>query len=320
MKVVQFGGALGNSIFPFFLFHFLKKHSNDEVYMFDQYGSDYMGGVNYLLFEKVFGIRLPYLTDLFSESAAKELLRLNQMEKKIPIVLQLQKLGVVGFEVCAEFSRYKGLYNGFAVSSDYTEVKYRLPIGSYEKWISEIEGNVFYSGQWFNPRYFAQVKDEVLRELAFKPAADDFNRRMEAEIRNSNSVSVHFRQGDYIKSGYALPPSYYRYATDEIRKSVDSPAWFVFSNSLDDVAQHLADYGFHPRDRIILVDGNAGAPIVNLLGQASAFGPNDCKDFYLMTQCKHMVLSNSSFSYGAALLNRSHEKIVIVPNRFMEVL
>ncbi len=43
-------------------------------------------------------------------------------------------------------------------------------------------------------------------------------------------------------------------------------------------------------------------------------GADSYKDMYLMTQCKHKIISNSTFSWWGAWLNGNAGKQVICPN------
>ena len=76
---------------------------------------------------------------------------------------------------------------------------------------------------------------------------------------------------------------------------VNNPQFYFFSDDL----QWCIDK-FNTQDNYHFVDINTGK--------------DSWQDMYLMSQCKHNIIANSSFSWWGAWLNDNGEKIVIAPN------
>ena len=167
--------------------------------------------------------------------------------------------------------------------------------------IQDIPENVYYHGYWVNKEWFIGEGgyEEIFRkELQFPPMEDDRNRRWQEDIVTGNSVSIHIRRGDYVSLGYAFDIQIYHELIDRYIKDCSND-WtlYVFS---DDIAwcrtnsEALWVKPF-PQDSFLWREIHK----VIILGIYS-----------LMSQCKGMIISNSSFCYLAALLN-TNKKCVL---------
>ena len=164
---------------------------------------------------------------------------------------------------------------------------------------------VYSTGYWQSERYFADIEDTLRRELRFRVSHSSGSRELAAEIQEVEAVSVHARTFSAVPEASIrtiwntpLPPTYYSRAIHKMVAHLHQPVFYCFSDDLDWARGRL------PSDvPMNYVDVNAGR------GYDGAVD-----DLWLMSRCKHHVLSNSTFSWWGAWLGRTVDGIVIVPS------
>jgi hypothetical protein len=111
-------------------------------------------------------------------------------------------------------------------------------------------------------------------------------------IRNGNSIAVHVRRGDYVSLGKEVSIGVYRSCVEEcLDNSLGHCTLYVFSDDIGWCRKHQEELGFDKFAKTVYVEGNDN-------------GKNYI-DLQLMSNCKGMIISNSSFSYLSAILNTS---------------
>ena len=156
---------------------------------------------------------------------------------------------------------------------------------------------------WTNYLFFDQIKEELISSFTFPNDINSINKRLRFEIKNSNSVSLHVRRGDYVTSlqwrpilGDICDLEYYIKALSIIEKNVVDPKYFVFSD----------DIGW--------VKGNLN--LKNATYISHNLGNNSFRDIELMSLCKHNIMANSTFSLIASWLNQNKNSTIICPSKW----
>ena len=153
-------------------------------------------------------------------------------------------------------------------------------------------------------KYFEGIENDIKKDFRFKNQLDNKNLEILNEIENSNSISIHIRRGDYMSPenynmyGCIATPTYYKKAIKVIEEKVENPTFFVFSNDMDWVKKNI-----QINSRVFYIDINSGN--------------GSYKDMQLMSNCKHNIIANSSFSWWGAWLNENKNKIVIAPKKWI---
>ena len=153
-------------------------------------------------------------------------------------------------------------------------------------------------GYWQDERYFKGIESKVRTTFQFR-GIDEFNMAIAHEMKSKDSISFHVRRGDYAAFGMNLiGDDYYQKAIKYIKRMIETPFFYIFSDDVS-VAKNLADkMGISYK----LISHN--------------MGDESYKDMFLMSQCKHNILANSSFSWWGAWLNGNDKKIVIAPKEW----
>lgn len=238
---------------------------------------------------------------------------LSGYENQIGVTPRQYELSI--FKIKEDFSNYKENKNikGKEFKGLFKKVLNKLHIklgGSgyiiekhynFDKDVLNLGDNVYLEGYWQTEKYFLDIANIIRSEFSLKDEFDHLNQEMLDKIDGYNSVSVHIRRGDYISNQNAnsyhgiCSLDYYRKAISLIASKSSNPVFFVFSDDLEWCKENLKIEW-----PIIFVDGN-----------------KNYEDLMMMSQCKHNIIANSSFSWWGAWLNANSDKIVVAPQQWV---
>jgi hypothetical protein len=164
----------------------------------------------------------------------------------------------------------------------------------------ELQKDYYFLGFWQNPKYFIGYEDKI-RGLFQPKDKSVLESKIALEISNStkDTVSLHFRRGDYLTSGFIEPASmdYYTKAIEFVSSKVINPFFYIFTDEPEWVQNNFViKYPFK------VITGNNGQ--------------NAYIDILLMSKCKSHIIANSSFSWWGAWLDSNPNKIVIAPKKW----
>lgn len=179
----------------------------------------------------------------------------------------------------------------------------RRSVLEYDASIQSSQQPRYLDGYYVNSRYIYWQGDALRNIFSFKLKLHTANEEMLTQIRSRhNSVALHIRRGDYVGSVHDVTTAkYFRTAIEIMAQKLtdEPPTFFVFSNGMDWPKETLRDM----EHRFVFVENNDNDSGAN--------------DMYLMSECEHFIIPNSSFSWWAAWLSRrSPNKIVIMPNKW----
>ncbi len=172
------------------------------------------------------------------------------------------------------------------------------PQSNFAPGIFDLQGDIMIRGFWQCEKYFAEIEEIIRREITLKNPLEKNSAAWRDKILASEcAVSLHVRRGDYMKPltrNFAgiMPLDYYRDCVNQLKKSCQNITAFVFSDDLNWARENL----------------KLDVPLEFVAGCE-----HDFEEIFLMSLCRHNIITNSTFSWWGAWLNRNPDKKVFAP-------
>lgn len=226
--------------------------------------------------------------NLFQIATAHALAWDNQAEAYFP---DFASPSVVYDHVFFRCKRYK----------PHEEIRFVWHEPSYAYHPIPFDKNMRINGYFQSEKYFAHHRNRLL-EL-FEPYSEDLEyiqKKYSSLLVHPNTVGIQLR---HYKSDPSLGDLYPQYGKDYLEKAVayfpDSTLFVVTSDNMDFAKKSIPS----SIKNVVFIENE----------------PHYIA-FYLLSFCKHQIITNSSFGWWAAWLNRNPHKIIICPKKIINGL
>lgn len=151
--------------------------------------------------------------------------------------------------------------------------------------------SIIIDGFFQSEKYFLKHKNEILDLFDFESICGEYVNK-KYDYKKFKTTSIHVRRGDYLKYPNHHPSQtieYYKKAIEILKNDTD--LFLVFSDDIEWCKNNL-----------------------NFIDPIYIENEKDYNELYLMSLCDNNIISNSSFSWWGAWLNKNKDKKVIGPS------
>lgn len=166
--------------------------------------------------------------------------------------------------------------------------------------ILSLPNGVYLDGYWQSEKYFADIAGIIRREFTVKTPQKERDKELAELTASCDSVSLHIRRGDYVSNARTnqilgtCDLDYYFHCVEYLAQTVKNPHLFIFSDDPEWARENLKLS--YP---MTLVDHNGA--------------DKNYEDLRLMSECRHHIIANSTFSWWGAWLKPGKDKMVFAP-------
>ena len=253
---------------------------------------------------------------MFQYAAGKTLAELNNTFLKLDVSIfdeyRLRTFDLLNFETDILFATKQEINSLLPAHNFEKAFQYLSPLKkrsyyrersfSFDEKVLKVGRNVYLKGYFQSEKYFSPIKDIIRKDFTFKNTIIKHLEEFSSNLKTVNSVSIHVRRGDFSQDPQiaeyhgTLDKNYYNTTIDLMRSRIANPVFYFFSDDINWVKKNLSLPG------AVYISDN--------------ITKNHFEDLYLMSQCRHNIIANSSFSWWGAWLNNNPDKIIIAPKKW----
>ena len=290
MNIIRMSGGLGNQMFQYALY--LKLRSLGKEVKFDD--------INEYRSENVRPIMLSVFGVVYPRATWNEIVEFTDGSMKISKRIRRNLFGRKAIEYCEQ-----GFYDPQVLSFD----------------------SMYLRGSFQSEKYFEDIADEVRKTYQF-PDLDKMHLPEKLytsttdtlrEIEQGNAVGIHMYRSDSrteeeLYEGICTE-KYYEGAVRYMQEQNPDTVFFIFSNEPKWVKKWV-DNLIKTQITEEMTREERKALKKHFVMVATNTEYTGYLDMFLMSRCKHNIISNSSFSWWAAWLNKNPDKLVVAPSKW----
>ncbi len=163
---------------------------------------------------------------------------------------------------------------------------------------NNINNNYNTNGFFQSYKYFWEYKNEFINSLTnpYQDQITSFIKDIRDKYKNKQIISIHFRRTDYLKNPNIHLNLSNEYYLSAIKNFNLNDVYIFFSDDIEWVKQQKE---------------------FDLLNNKIFYeNPNEELTLWLMAECDHNIIANSSFSLWASYLNKNPNKKTISPSKW----
>ncbi len=341
MLVVHMDSGLGNQMLDYAEWLAIRKSNPQEecylenlIYELPNREGMFSMWNGYEL-QRIFGIELPNVRDLFTEEEWSRILKkiedsrfweenwnyapyiVKAFEEEGLSLINLGKRPGYVSKADSPKARIRSMLTRFFRTAAGYHIKRMTRLFLTDKLVKKANEayNVYqeypsnsYVGHSFAFKYkgfgIERIEGEVREAFKFPPICDKKNLKILEMAQNSDSVAIHARRSDLLfLNGHCYEHGFFKRSVRYIKRKVENPVFFFFTDekSVGWCEKNEKIFGIDfSKDKVIFVTWNTGR--------------ESYRDMQLMAECKHNIFTESTFGFWGAYLNRNPNKITCAPD------